>query len=140
VDWLSGAALMLRREVLEDIGPLDERFFMYCEDVDFAYRAKQSGWRVTYFPGAEIVHARARSSNRNPNRMIVEFHRSMYRFYKKHYIRRYSVFARVIVPIGLIARASFFIGRNLYKHYRHKLVMRLRRVRHSRGPCGEKQE
>ena len=129
VDWVSGCALTVRREVLDDIGVLDERFYMYVEDVDFAYRAKQKGYRVAYFPGATIVHARAKSSDKNPNRMIIEFHRSMYRFYKKHYARSTSVFLRPLVPLGLIARATFFIGRNDYWHYKGLLAVKMGRVR-----------
>ena len=147
VDWVSGAALVMRRELLDDIGALDERFYMYCEDVDIAYRAKQKGWRVAYFPGAVIVHARGRSSDKNPNRMIVEFHKSMYRFFKKHYLHEYSIFARLIVPVGLIARACFFIARNDYRHYRYRLRLRIRGPHEpenpsdkeacARGHCGE---
>ncbi|MHB0913497.1 MAG: glycosyltransferase family 2 protein [Armatimonadota bacterium] len=114
VDWVSGAALTMRREFIDDVGLLDERFFMYCEDVDLGYRAKQKGWLVVYFPHAAVVHARAKGSDQNPNRMIYEFHRSMYRFFRKHYWKDASIPVRLIVPLGLIARASFFIGRNYY--------------------------
>lgn len=116
VDWLSGAALLIRRELLDEIGGLDERFFMYCEDVDIAYRAKQKGWRAVYYPGVSIIHARARSSDKKPNRMIIEFHKSMYRFFKKHYTRNYSIFVQPLIPLGLFARASFFIIRNWRNH------------------------
>lgn len=129
VDWVSGAAMMIRRELLDDVGRLDERFYMYCEDVDFAYRARQRDWRVAYYPGAVVVHARARSSDKDPNRMIVEFHKSMYRFFRKHYARKSSVFSRLVVPVGLFARAAFFISRNDYYHLRHLLAMKLRRSR-----------
>lgn len=116
VDWVSGAAAVIRRELLEDIGLLDERFFMYCEDVDIAYRAKQQGWRVAYYPETEVIHARAKSSDKDPNRMIVEFHKSMHRFFRKHYARDASVFVRLLVPVGLIMRASFFVGRNYFNY------------------------
>lgn len=112
VDWVSGAALVIRRELLDDIGPFDERFFMYCEDVDIAYRAKQAGWKVMYFPGATVVHLRARSSDQNPVRMIVAFHRSMYLFFKKHYAERSSILVRAIVPLGLIFRTCLLVTHN----------------------------
>ena len=126
VDWLSGAALMLRPKMLEQIGLLDERFFMYCEDVDIAYRAKQSGWKAFYFPGATVVHFLAKSSDQAPNKMILMFHRSMYAFFKKHYAGRWSLFMRLIVPIGVFARAALFICNN-YLHDLLSLVLRRRK-------------
>lgn len=135
VDWVSGCAMILRRELLDDIGPFDERFFMYVEDVDIAYRAKEKGWRVAYFPGAVIVHARAKSSDKARDRMIVEFHKSMYRFFRKHYARKSSIVLWIIVPLGLIARASFFIGRNYYRWTRGKIASVLGR-RHLKGRSG----
>lgn len=124
VDWLSGAALLIRRKLLDEIGVLDERFYMYCEDVDIAYRAKKNGWRAVYYPYVAIVHARARSSDKVANRMIIEFHKSMYRFFKKHYSRNSSIFVKLLVPVGLFARASFFIVRNWRNHLRSKLTHR----------------
>lgn len=112
VDWVSGAALVARRETLDKIGLLDERFFMYCEDVDIAYRAKQAGWKVMYFPGATVVHLRARSSDQNPVPMIIAFHRSMHAFFKKHYAAQSSILTRVVVPLGLILRTLLLVTHN----------------------------
>jgi len=122
VDWVSGAALVIRRELLDDIGPLDTRFFMYCEDVDIAYRAKERGWRVMYCPDATVVHLRARSSDQNPVRMIVAFHRSMYAFFNKHYAEKSSIVTRAIVPFGLIFRTCLLVV--------HNRLSRLLRRRH----------
>ena len=84
VDWLSGACTLLRRQMLADIGPLDEGFFMYIEDVDICYRAHQGGYRVVYFPQAVVTHHIGRSSDTLPNRSILQWHRSMWRYYRKH--------------------------------------------------------
>ncbi|MDH7480866.1 MAG: glycosyltransferase family 2 protein [Armatimonadota bacterium] len=127
VDWLSGAALMLRREMLDEIGLLDERFFMYCEDVDIAYRAKQKGWKAIYFPEAKIVHFLAKSSDQAPNKMILTFHQSMYAFYKKHYADRWSLPIRVIIPVGIFARAALFIANNYIQTFLRLLTLRGRR-------------
>jgi len=138
VDWVSGAALVARRDLLDDVGPLDERFFMYCEDVDLAYRAKQKGWRVMYFPGATVVHARARSSDQDPNRMIAEFHKSMYRFFKKHYAAESSIVTRMLVPAGLFLRATAFITHNHWNRCKSGVARclrrRLRPAREARRP------
>src|SRR5262249_24802406 len=106
VDWVSGCALFIRREALDQIGGFDEGFYMYCEDVDLCYRAHEAGRRVVYFPEAVIYHIIGRSTNQVPTRMTYLFHRSMYRFYKKHYARRTSDFVRPLIIPGLIARAT----------------------------------
>jgi GT2 family glycosyltransferase len=56
VDWLLGAAFMIRRETLDDVGLLDERYFLYVEDIDYCWRARQKGWKVFYMPEAVIIH------------------------------------------------------------------------------------
>jgi hypothetical protein len=127
VDWVSGCAMVLRREFIDRVGGFDERFFMYCEDVDLGYRAHENGWRVTYFPYAVVVHARAKSSDKNANPMIIEFHKSMYYFFKKHYLKNTSLFVRAIVPIGLIARAGFFVLRNDFYATRNAVRAMFRR-------------
>lgn len=131
VDWVSGAAMVLRRELIEDIGMLDEAFFMYCEDVDIGYRAHKKGWRVGYFPGAVVTHARGKSSDKRPNLMILEHHKSMYYFFKKHYLPDTFLLVRALVPVGLVMRASFFIARNEYYRGRNA-VMSLRHDRNRR--------
>jgi hypothetical protein len=104
VHWVSGAALLIRRDVLDSIGLLDERFFMYCEDMDLCRRARHAGWQVLYYPEAEIVHSIGGSSSKACTRMVVEFHKSMYRFYCKY---NNTVFGRILaftVGLGLVAR------------------------------------
>jgi GT2 family glycosyltransferase len=102
VDWVSGSALLTRREVLEKIGLLDERFFMYVEDVDFCYRAQQAGFSVHYFPQSVIFHHIGKSTRRRKNRMLVEHHRSMYLFYKKHHRPKFILTA--IIFFGICIR------------------------------------
>jgi GT2 family glycosyltransferase len=104
VDWVSGAALVIRREALEDIGPLDPGFFMYCEDVDWGYRAKLHNWKVTYYPMTKVVHQIGAASDHAPVRMIYQHHRSMLRFYLKHYARGWNILLAPVVISGLVAR------------------------------------
>jgi len=56
VDWMLGACLMARREAIDDVGPMDERFYLYVEDIDWCLRMHQHGWRVVYVPAAQITH------------------------------------------------------------------------------------
>lgn len=87
VDWVSGACLMARKSVLDDVGRLDERFFMYWEDADLCFRIKQENWKVYCVPAAVVVHYEGKSSvGPGSSRLIVEFNRSVYRYYRKHHI------------------------------------------------------
>lgn len=130
VDWVSGSALMIRRRLLEELGGFDEGFFMYCEDVDLCYRAHLAGAAVAYYPGAVIYHLIGRSSDLVPTRMTYEFHRSMYRFYIKHYRANTPIYVRPFILPGLVLRA---VGR-LIRHRLHSLrVLRARRRTRNEG-------
>ena len=85
VDWVSGAAIWLRRDALDAVGGWDEQFFMYAEDSDLCWRLRGAGWRVAYEPSAEVVHVQGASTDRHPYRMIVEHHRSLLRFARKRW-------------------------------------------------------
>ena len=80
VDWVSGAAVWLRREALDDIGGWDERYFMYVEDVDLCWRLRRAGWQVAYEPAGTVEHLLGVSTATRPYRMIAEHHRSLLRF------------------------------------------------------------
>jgi N-acetylglucosaminyl-diphospho-decaprenol L-rhamnosyltransferase len=85
VDWVSGAAVWLRRDALRTVGGWDERYFMYAEDVDLCWQLRQRGWRVGYEPGAVVMHVQGVSTAKHPYRMIAEHHRSLYRFASKRW-------------------------------------------------------
>jgi GT2 family glycosyltransferase len=74
VDWVSGACMFLRRQVLEEVGLLDERFFLYWEDADICWRARQAGWLVVYYPHTDVTHLIGACSRRAPVRSLVAFH------------------------------------------------------------------
>jgi len=124
VDWVSGAALLIRREVLRATGGFDEGFYMYCEDVDLCYRVHELGWRVMYCPAAVIYHAIGRSSDQVPTRATYAFHRSMYRFYRKHYARKTPWFVRPLILPGLVLRASGQIVRYRWRNLKRRWAQR----------------
>jgi GT2 family glycosyltransferase len=105
VDWLSGCCLLVRREATEQIGLLDEQYFMYCEDMDWGFRAREAGWSSVYYPGAQVVHEVGKSADKLPRRMIAFHHISMYLFWRKHYGANASWPIRMLVASGLAARA-----------------------------------
>lgn len=110
VDWVSGAALMIRRDVIERVGLLDERFFMYCEDTDYCRRTWEAGLRVSYYPDAVVAHAIGRSSDQVHTRMLIEFHKSMYSYYRKYNTGVAGRFRCLAVAGGLIARAALIMA------------------------------
>ena len=84
-DFVSGAAIWLRRAALDAVGGWDEGYFMYVEDVDLCWRLRRAGWRVAYEPGGSVVHVQGSSTARHPYRMILEHHRSLVRFAGKRW-------------------------------------------------------
>jgi GT2 family glycosyltransferase len=101
VDWLSGAALMIRKKTIEEIGLLDERFFMYVEDMDWCKRAHMYGWRVVYYPEAEVSHRIGASSDQKVIPMIHEHRKSMLRYFLKYNARSVRVLLTPLVALGL---------------------------------------
>jgi GT2 family glycosyltransferase len=84
VDWVSGACMIVRRRAIQDVGLMDERFFMYWEDADWCRRMRESGWKVVYLPQASIVHFVGGSSEKLLVRSVFEFHKSSYCLFRKH--------------------------------------------------------
>lgn len=85
VDQLMGACLLVRKSVLEEVGVLDEDFFMYYEEVDLCFRIKRAGYRVVFVPEAAIVHLGGRSATQVPVRKRIAAMTSLLKFFKKHY-------------------------------------------------------
>ena len=85
VDWLSGACLMVRREAIDRVGPMDEAFFLFNEDVDWCRRMRLAGWAVTYVPEAVVVHHIGASKAKVDPRVIFERHRGMIHYFHKHH-------------------------------------------------------
>lgn len=113
VDWIVGAAMFVRREVYDQIGGLDERFFMYSEELDWCLRAKQARsertgapWRVVYFPGARVMHYEGKSSEQALAQRDIYFHSSKVRFFKKHHGTLQGEMLRYFL-LGTFAYRSF---------------------------------
>lgn len=114
VDAVIGAFLLIRRDVIEQVGLLDERFFMYCEDEDWCYRVKKRGWRVRYAASIEVVHYKGSSSSKRPLRSSYEWHKAILQFHRKNIARQYNwpvnfcVYAGIALSLSLgLARSAF---------------------------------
>jgi GT2 family glycosyltransferase len=115
VDSVSGCCLMVRKEVIEKVGILDENFIMYGDDLDWCYRIKQAGWKVCYVPGVQIVHLGGQSSRRLPRKCIVLFYRAMAVFYRKHYARQHTFVVNWFVCAGIWLKACIALGVNCFR-------------------------
>ncbi|MFO1378913.1 MAG: glycosyltransferase family 2 protein [Chitinivorax sp.] len=109
VEAISGAFMLVRRSAIESVGPLDEGYFLHCEDIDWCARFTLAGFRILFVPQISIVHYQGTCSNSRPLRVEWHKHRGMLRFYRKFYARRYplplmlAVYAFVCVRMALIA-------------------------------------
>ncbi len=101
VDAVCGAFLLIRTQTLEQIGLLDEQFFMYGEDVDWCYRTKQAGWKVCYYPRAVVVHHKSASIKKRSYRMIYWWYRSTWLVYRKSFGSRYNLLVHATVFLGM---------------------------------------
>lgn len=85
VDWMQGSALMVRREVYQQVGPLDEGYIMYFEEVDWCRRAREAGWRVIYVGTARIIHHGGKSTDQVVAFRHIYFQQSKVRYFRKHH-------------------------------------------------------
>jgi len=85
VDWAMAAALLLRREALDEVGLFDEEFFIYSEETDLSRRLRDAGWRAQYFPHVTVVHHESQFSAGIPERRINEMWRGRHRYWRKHH-------------------------------------------------------
>ncbi|MBM3265203.1 MAG: glycosyltransferase [candidate division Zixibacteria bacterium] len=110
VDAVSGSFLFVRRTTIEQVGLMDEAFFMYGEDLDWQYRMRQAGWRVCYVPFTRIVHYKGESAKHHRVRSLLEFYRAMYVFAKKHRktsdMRFMTLSFHAVIAIGVVLKGG----------------------------------
>jgi N-acetylglucosaminyl-diphospho-decaprenol L-rhamnosyltransferase len=105
VDSVVGAFMMVRYEAIEQVGLLDEAFFMYGEDLDWAYRMRQAGWKAYYHPEVVVRHYK-RAASRQSARARDEFYRAMLIFYRKHYRAQTPAWLHWLILAGLILKGG----------------------------------
>lgn len=107
VDQPMGACLMFRKKVLEQVGTLDERFFMYFEEVDLCYRLKKSGWKIYFIPDAQVVHLENKSSDMVWGKAHLYFFESMVKYFRKNHGVLKTFILKILILAGIFIR--FFI-------------------------------
>jgi GT2 family glycosyltransferase len=113
VDWLSGACLMVRRAAIEEVGGMDEAFFMFNEDVDWCRRMKLAGWANLYVPQAVVVHHIGASRRRVAPRVILARHCGMIHYFHKHHPSNPVLGA--VADAFIMARAGLMLAHNALK-------------------------
>jgi GT2 family glycosyltransferase len=104
VDVIWGAFMLMRRQVFEKVGGFDEGYFMYAEEMDFCYQAKQKGFKIFFFPDVTVIHRFGLvASNRLQNRYI-NLHKGHLRFYRKHYSRPLQLTMSILRLTGIALR------------------------------------
>jgi GT2 family glycosyltransferase len=113
---VSGSCMMIRRQVIEQIGYQDEKFFAYQEDTDFCRRARLAGWKVFFNPKAQIIHYGGEGGSRiHFFRSIIEWHRSYYLYYRKHFAKDYMILFNVVYYLGMLLKLGLSLFANLFR-------------------------
>lgn len=126
VDWINGSAMFVRRAVYDMVGGFDERFFMYSEELDWCYRAKQAGWQVVYVPSAQVTHYEGKSSEQVAAHRDIYFHSSKVRFFEKY---RGRFVAGVLRAYLLVMFAFQLVEEGLKWLVGHKRPLRAARIK-----------
>lgn len=119
VEAISGACMLVRRSAMEQVGPLDEGYFMHCEDLDWCMRFRQAGWRILFVPGARVLHHLGACSRSRP--LFVEWHKhkGMLRFYRKFFRHQYPGVLMGLVALGVWLRFGAVAAYHLVQRLRH---------------------
>ncbi|MBZ2167092.1 glycosyltransferase family 2 protein [Methanobacterium spitsbergense] len=113
VDCIVGAFMLVRSQTIQEVGFLDESFFMYGEDIDWCYRIKAANWKIIYYSDAKIIHYKGASNSKKQNkRLTYEFYRAMYLFYNKHYKDGYPWITTAATYLGIWGICSLKMFKN----------------------------
>ena len=112
VEVLSGSCMMVRKAAMDQVGLLDESYFMYGEDIDWCYRFHQAGWKIYYVPTTAIIHFRGESGRGTPLKILYRKSQAMSIFVNKHMARRYRFFPLWFLQVGIALHGTFrFLAR-----------------------------
>lgn len=121
VDGVAGSCMLIRRDLVEQIGYLDEQFFAYQEDADYCFRARQAGWKVFYLPEAQIIHYGGMGGSRvEPLRSILAWHKSYFLYYRKNLARDYFFLFNWLFYLAMLLKLIFSLVANLLR--RQKVI------------------
>ena len=113
VDWLTGACLMTRRAVVEEVGLMDEAYFMYSEELDWCKRIKDAGWKIVYVPNAKVVHHTGKSSEQAITERHINFQRAKLRYFRKFHGIITSSIIRITLLLNYLWQLFIEIGKGI---------------------------
>ena len=117
IDILSGAFMWMRKKALDDVGLLDEQFFMYGEDIDLSWRLVQGGWRNHYLASTSIIHYKGESTKKGSLNYVLVFYRAMLLFAAKHFEGRQAKLFSWMIRLAIYGRAGLAIVRRLFSRW-----------------------
>jgi len=126
IDWITGAAMMVRREVIDQIGLLDEGFYMYSEELDWQRRIKNEGWEIVFYPNAKIVHLGGKSSDLVPEQTHIAFQTSKVRYFQKYHGAVAGSTLRIFLLVSYASQLAMELAKAAIGNQRG---LRLRRVK-----------
>ncbi len=130
VDWLVGAALFIRRETWQQVGPIEQNFFMYFEETDWCYRCVTTGWEVHYLPEAQITHYEGKSSEQIVAARTIRFQRSKLYYTRKHFGSGWAATLRVFLWLTFAFQWFEETAKWLVGHRRSLRQERMKAYRH----------
>lgn len=117
VEILAGAFMLIRKKVLDEIGLLDETFFMYGEDIDLSFRILQAGWKNYYFSGTSIIHYKGESTKKLSTNYVRVFYKAMVLFAEKHYTGSNKTLFKFFINAAIYARASISLIGTFFRRF-----------------------
>lgn len=104
VELISGSCMLLRKKAIDEVGLLDDKYFLYCEDYDWFYRFIQHNWKIVFTPRTYVTHYKGASTNKVPLRVLVYKARGMWRYHDKFFRKNSSLMSSSLVRAGIILR------------------------------------
>jgi GT2 family glycosyltransferase len=113
IEAISGAFMLVRRKALEQVGSMDEGYFLHCEDLDWCMRFRRAGWQILFVPDVEVTHYKGTCSKNRPIRVMFHMHRGMARFYRKFFLHQYPWPIMSLLIAGVWTRFLLLAARML---------------------------
>jgi len=116
VAGVAGSCMLIRKETIDQIGYLDEQFFAYQEDADFCFRARKAGWKIFYYPPAQVTHFGGLGGSRvHPYRSIYEWHKSYFLYYRKNLAGDYCFLFNGVYYVAMLIKLLIALMVNVFK-------------------------
>lgn len=125
MEAISGAFMFVRRKALAQVGPMDDGYFLHCEDLDWCMRFREEGWKILFVPHVEIIHTKGVCCSDRQIQVEWHKHKGMIRFYRKFFKHQYPVVLMYLVIASVWARFAFFHSAFFFEKTHEKRIPRL---------------